>query len=295
VIRIGGRARELLILLAVLAALALAALGAQQVFFPRRAPAPDLPAKIDEALGPVLASEVRLSQRVIDDPRVTEGFAAMFERLVPAMSGAGAKPQLLVVDAPEINAYTLPGGVVVVDSGLARALDSAAEMAAVIAHELGHVANRDPLSLLARQLGMATIAAAVTGGQGSALFSTMVQTMVNVRYGREAEDRADAFAVDLLGRASIEPSAFADALARIKEAGPKYPDLLKYIDPHSPIDERIDAAEAQARQWDGRPRKLGVDWRLLLEALPGEPIPDQPIPDELVPDEPVRESPDLRV
>jgi predicted Zn-dependent protease len=276
VIRIGGRARELLILLAVLAALALAALGAQQLFFPRRSEPTDLPARIDEALGPVLASEVRLSQRVISDPRVTEGFAVIFERLVSALPAGSAKPQLLVVDSPEINAYTLPGGVVVVDSGLARALDSATEMAAVIGHELGHVANRDPLSLLARQLGMATIAAAVTGGQGSALFSTMVQTMVNVRYGREAEDRADAFAVDLLGRASIEPSAFADALVRIKEAGPKYPDLLKYIDPHSPIDERIAAAEERARQWDGRPRKLGVDWRRLIEALPGEPVLEAP-------------------
>jgi predicted Zn-dependent protease len=173
-----------------------------------------------------------------------------------------------VIDSPEINAFTLPGRVICVDTGLIREMKSAEELAAVLGHELGHVANRDPLTLLARHMGMSALAAAVTGGQGAALLSSMAQTLVNVHYGREAEDRADAYSVHLLARAGIPPDSFSRALALIGEAAPKRPGALAYIDPHSPLDRRIARAGEQARQEQFSPRELPVDWKSLLKALP---------------------------
>ena len=140
-------------------------------------------------------------------------------------------------------------------------------MAAVLGHELGHVVNRDPLALLARELGVAAIPGAVSGGQGGALLSNMVQTIVNMHYGREAEDRADVFSVDLLARAGI-PRFFRQGPGAIGATAPGRPDLMKYLDPHSPLDRRMARAKEQARRRRCRARALGVQWRKLVEALP---------------------------
>jgi Zn-dependent protease with chaperone function len=261
-------ARELGVITLVLVLLAGAALVATRLLFPRPLVSPDIARSLDDALGPLMSSQVRATRKVVDAGPVVEGFQAIMARLEPALPGPPLTVEVIVIDSPEINAFTLPGRVICVDTGLIRQLHTAEEMAAVLGHELGHVVNKDPLNLLARQLGMAAIAGALTGGPGATLLSDMVRTMVDVHYGREAEDRADAFSVDLLARASLPPTSFAKALELIGKASPRQPGLLKYLDPHSPLDRRIETVSEQARREHVRPRALPVQWKKLVEALP---------------------------
>jgi predicted Zn-dependent protease len=128
--------------------------------------------------------------------------------------------------------------------------------------------SRDPLNALIRRLGVAALLGAVSGGRGGGLLTNMAQTMVDMRYGRDAEDRADAFSVALLARAGIAPESFAQALQHIRDSAPREPELLKYLDPHSPIDQRIERARALARRQTVSPRSLGIDWGALVKALP---------------------------
>jgi predicted Zn-dependent protease len=177
--------------------------------------------------------------------------------------------QVIILQSREINAFALPGDTICVNTGLIRELHSAEEMAGVLGHELSHAVNRDPLTLLSRRLGIAALINVMSGGQGGTILSDAAQTLVDVHYGREAEDRADDFSVTLLARAGIPPDSFADALERIRDADPKELGLLKYIDPHSPIDQRISKARDLARRQAFTPRPLGVDWDALVQALPG--------------------------
>jgi predicted Zn-dependent protease len=209
---------------------------------------------------------------VVGEREVSDAFSVIMGRLLLAITltveDRKVAVDVLVINSPEINAFTLPGRLICVDTGLIRQMKSAEEMAAVLGHELSHVVHRDPLLLLVRQIGMATLASVLTGGQGAAVLERIVQTMVNVHYGREAEDRADAFSVHLLARAGIPPDAFAAALARIRDSVRKEPGLLKYIDPHSPIDRRIEKAREQAGQEQAVPHELPVDWKKMILLLP---------------------------
>ena len=270
--------REIGIILAAAVVLGAGAFAAQRLLVPRNPVHSDIAQGLDESLGSLMRNQVRATQKVIEVPRVSKGFAVITKRLTDAIPGPAAgegSPQprsfeVIVLESPEINAFTLPGGTVCVDTGLIRELHSAEEMAGVLGHELSHAVNRDPLTLLARRIGMAALFNAVSGGQAGAILANMAQTMVGVQYGREAEDRADAFSVRLLARAGIAPDSFAEALERIKDSGPKDPGLLKYLDPHSPIDERITRARELSRSQDFTPRRLGVDWSALVAALPGK-------------------------
>ncbi len=262
---------EIAILAAVVVALGAAAYAAQKFLLPPRALTTDITKSMDEALGPLILRQVEFSQSVLSDPSVTKAFAAIMGRLRLALDQlAPGSPniKIVVIDSPTINAFTLPGGIICVYTGLMRNLDSAEQMAGVLGHELSHAAHRDPLALLARQVGVAALAGVLTGGRGGDLARTLAQTLVNVHYGREAEDRADAFSVQLLARSDIDPSAFARALERIKKSEPKDPRLLQWIDSHSPIDERIQRAREQAATLSVSARRIGVNWPALIKRLP---------------------------
>jgi len=86
---------------------------------------------------------------------------------------------------------------------------------------------------------------------------------VNARDSRRAEDRADSFAVDLLASAGLDPSSFAAALGRIRDAAPRNSPLLQYFDPHSPVDQRILQAAERAKRASARDRKAAVEVRAL--------------------------------
>jgi predicted Zn-dependent protease len=236
---------------------------------PRQAVSPDIAKQLDESLGSLMQGQIRATQKVVDDPRVTADFMVIVERLRGALPEPRSSFQVIVLQSREINAFTLPGDTICVDTGLIRALRSADEMAGVLGHELSHAVNHDPLTLLARRVGMAALLNAVSGGQAGTILANTAQTMVDVHYGREAEDRADAFSVSLLARAGIPPDSFGDALQRIRDSDPKEPGLMKYLDPHSPIDQRISRARDLAGRQTFAPRPLDLDWTELVKALPG--------------------------
>jgi len=267
---------ELAILLGAAAVLALAAFFLQRLVFRHDLPTPEIARSMDAALGPIILRQVELTEHVLDDQTVDSAFTAIMDRLQPALrqlAPDAPKVKIVVIDSPQVNAFALPGGIVCVYTGLIRAVASADQMAGILAHELSHVSSRDPLALLARQVGMAALAGLLTGGQGEGLPQTLARTLVNVHYGREAEDRADEFAVRLLAAASVDPAAFAGGLVSIRKASPKNPSLLRWIDTHSPIDERISRAREQARALSVKARRIGVKWRSVVASLPGEDSP----------------------
>ena len=172
---------------------------------------------------------------------------------------------MVVIDSPVVNAAALPGGIVCVYTGLIRTLETPEEMAAVLAHELAHVERRDAVTGLAREIGMAAIASAVSGG-GETAAQSLLRAAIDLQYSRVAEDRADLRCLELLERAGIDTGAFGDALERIAEVGTRTPDLLRWLDTHTDIDARI--ARARSRSTSATRPPLDVDWQAVRSALP---------------------------
>ena len=260
--------RDILVILAVCVVLAGAALAVQRLLVPRQPDTSGIAANLDRSLGSLVREQVQATQKVLDVEPAQDDLDRILQRLQSALPEPRPDLQVLVVQSPVVNAFTIPGDTIFVDTALIQALDSADELAGVLGHEASHAVNRDPLTMLMRRLGMAALVNAVSGGRGAPMLSDMAQTMIDVRYGREAEDRADAFSVRVLASAGNPHDSFARALERIRDSAPKEPELLKYLDPHSPIDQRTDRARELARRQSFTPRPLRVDWDRLLKSLP---------------------------
>ena len=127
-----------------------------------------------------------------------------------------------VVDSPEVNAFALPGGYVYITRGLMAYLNSEAELAAVLGHEIGHVtarhAVRQQSAAQLTSLGAALGTAFIPGlnNVGGQQLTNMFGSALLSGYGREQELEADKLGAEYLGKAGYDPNAMMDTLRILK-------------------------------------------------------------------------------
>jgi predicted Zn-dependent protease len=172
-----------------------------------------------------------------------EGDAAL--RILSDKLGASAEQaDIRVVEMPVVNAVTLPGGHVLLFSGLLDRANSADEVAGVLAHELGHVDHRDVLTSLVRQLGLSVVLGGLDGNVDG-----YTNALLSARYSREAEAAADGFAIDALDRARISPVATAYLFQRFAKSEDKgrLAGLVAYLASHPASESRRTRFAASAK------------------------------------------------
>ena len=158
----------------------------------------------------------------LDHPALQAYVNAVGQRLAAHSHRPGLKWHFTVVDSPDVNAFALPGGYVYITRGLLAFLNSEAELAGVLGHEIGHVTARHGV----RQQSAATVA---TGGAilGSILLpgmdnqagATLMQTMARAwtaGYGREHELEADRLGAVYLAKAGYDPRAMIEVIEVLK-------------------------------------------------------------------------------
>jgi predicted Zn-dependent protease len=139
-----------------------------------------------------------------------------------------------VLDTPEINAFACPGGTIFITKGLVQTCASEDQLAAVLAHEVGHVAHKDGVNSISKArwtevwTAMGAEAARQYGGVAGNLVTLfegsiddVFKTIVVNGYSRTAEEAADQAAVATLTKAGYDPRALSQVLNKMmaKEKG----------------------------------------------------------------------------
>ncbi len=171
-----------------------------------------------------------------------------------------------VLDNDLVNAFALPGGRVVFFRGLLDEAESPDEVAAVFAHEIGHVVNRDPARGALRSAGSIGVLGLLFGDfAGGTVVLFLVNRLIDATYSQEAEAGADSFAHEALAIASIPPSALADMFERFLEEGEEPDGILAHFMAHPKLGDRIAAARIADGQLTAaiRPSLGDDDWLAL--------------------------------
>jgi predicted Zn-dependent protease len=172
-------------------------------------------------------------------PERRDAIVALFDSLVQR-ARLDARLALRAGGRAGANAFTLPGRTVVMTDELAQIAASDDEIAAVLAHELGHVARRHALRSALQNTGVVVLVAATLGDVASisSLGATLPTTLVELQYSRRFEREADHDAVSLLADAGLDPAALATVLARLEQASPggRAP---AYLSTHPDTGERV--------------------------------------------------------
>jgi predicted Zn-dependent protease len=214
-----------------------------------------------------LETEIGIGERALAELEKThqltqEGVAAQTVADIGARLTQGSRYQYrwYVSDDDEVNAYALPGGIVVVNKGMIEEAASAEELAGVLAHEVQHVEHRHTLQQLISSAGWAAVLAVVLGDV-SAITAIVLHQLGNLRNSRKLEAQADTEGMKALARAGIPLDGMASLFQRLQaqeaKKGDEGPALLSS---HPATRERIADLEQLAATLKCDCRKLGIDW-----------------------------------
>jgi Zn-dependent protease with chaperone function len=223
-------------------------------FFPHWV-APLVPRSWERSFGDALVGD--FGEKFCTGAGGQEALAKLGTRLSPRSEDL----RIRVVSVPIVNAAALPGGTIVIFNQLLKEAKSPDEVAGVLAHEIGHVENRDVTEAMIRHFGFSLIIASVGGTTGG-----NVEMLTTARYSRRAETRADGYAIEALDRAGISPRPTADffeRLARIERAVPMSRSLV-YLASHPLSEERRERFAAAAAGAPVAPSLTSEEWRALV-------------------------------
>lgn len=182
--------------------------------------------------------------------------------------------QFAVLDSPVQNAFAVPGGVIFVSRALVSILDDEAELAAVLAHEVGHVAAKHALKSTQRaQLlqGVGTITAASVGGDKGKKFASAIGDMQAVLFDKgldkEMEFEADLASMETTYRTGYDPSAMIRVLKKLQKLEASSRDKKgSWFSTHPPLSERIVRLQAQLQKYPDYATQASVRGRFAKNA-----------------------------
>jgi predicted Zn-dependent protease len=236
-------------------------------------------------------AEVLKEYTPLADPGLQAYVNNLGQKLAASSHRANLKWTFTVLDSPEVNAFALPGGYVYVTRGIMAYLESEADLAGVVGHEIGHVTARHGAQRATRQqsAGFGVLAATVLGAvveaagvrgatQAASQIGQTVAAGNIARYGREQELQADQLGAEYLARSRYDPGNMVDVIQVLKNqelfaadaakaAGRAPPDAPGWLASHPSSDQRLaDIRSITARlsggaghaawQDDGRERYL---------------------------------------
>jgi predicted Zn-dependent protease len=175
------------------------------------------------------------------------GQAALSALAAKLAEGNPDMPQVSIraYDIPVMNAFAMPGGRIVVTRELIARADASEELAGVIGHEIGHVNYRHSEAQMVRAAGVQILISIATGGGGSDSISSLAGLAAIMRYSREAEAEADAYAVAMLSAARVDPLGLKHFFEKVmveegKSSGGALSKLGTVFSTHPVTTERID-------------------------------------------------------
>lgn len=151
-----------------------------------------------------------------------------------------------ISEDPVLNAFAMPGGVVVVNTGLITATKRPEELAGVLAHEVQHVELRHSLNSLIKNLGLQGVWAMVTGDLGNTVAGQMALQLTTLKFSRDAESQADSKGFDALLAANIDPTGMPEFFATMNKQSSDAP--AAFISTHPLTKDREQSLRDKLKQ-----------------------------------------------
>jgi len=157
-----------------------------------------------------------------------------------------------VLDSDMVNAFAVPGGYVYLTRGLLAMLNNEAEMAGVLAHEIGHVVGRDSAAMMSQQLlsqftMLAGAAGAASGSGDMAAASMQLSQTILLGFSRECENIADEQSVDYMFKAGYDTTRVKDFMRSLSQLGQGFSGPKQYTMTHPFIFDRIERIQAHSK------------------------------------------------
>lgn len=201
--------------------------------------------------------------RELENEKIDSSIGMIGNRLIEGLPKSEFDYRFIVFDSEMINAFTVPGGNILISTGLIGFCESPEELAAVMAHEMGHVEERHVVARLMKELGIEIL----TSGDPYVL-GEVTGMLTSTRFDRKQEEEADLFACQLLEDSKIEPRTLATVFRRLEqETGNELLEHFEIISTHPNFKSRIREVLSYMPEGGFKEKPFAMDWDVVKSGL----------------------------
>jgi Zn-dependent protease with chaperone function len=225
--------------------------------------APLVPQSFERRLGDAAEVQIKtiFGNKTCNDVAGQKAFEKLLRSLRQAAGlDTAVEPEVLSTSVP--NALALPGGKVILFSGLLAKANNPDEIAGVLAHEFGHLKHRDNMRNLIHDSGTAFLVGLLFGdvtGAGALVFAS--RTLVTSSYSREVEQGADTFSMEVMQKLGRSPKPMGELLFRV--TGKQGDSELSILASHPLTEDRLKRMSEADRPPTGPPLLTPGEWTAL--------------------------------
>ncbi|OZG74512.1 hypothetical protein BTA51_05795 [Hahella sp. CCB-MM4] len=190
-----------------------------------------------------LSKRIENSRYLYKNPEIQNYLNQLAERLVGGLQVGDLKLDIQIIENPDYNAFALANGHIYIHTGLLSLVDTEAELAAVLAHEIGHVVHRDATRAADQRQNAANIYAGFSALPLINIFGGLHMAGSISGYSRDLERDADHYAVGQLDYAGYNLAEGAEIFAKLSNAtqGTGENDTPYFFSTHPRMKERVES------------------------------------------------------
>jgi Zn-dependent protease with chaperone function len=207
-----------------------------------------IPVEWEQELGETAFEEIKRTSSLVTDEEALALLEKMVDPLIQAIDDSRYPFHLHIVRNESVNAFALPGGIIVVHTGLLEKSKRPEEVLGVLAHEIAHVTRRHGLRRALNAVGTHVLLGAVLGGGGG--LAEAGAGLVTLNFSRDQESEADQVGWDYLVAAGIDPRGLADFFNIVGDHEDL--EIPEFLSTHPASDER---SKTLLLLWDAVPDK----------------------------------------
>jgi predicted Zn-dependent protease len=226
-------------------------------------------------MGQESAQQVAQSMGLVEDAELQQYVSRIGKALAAESERPGLPWSFAVVDDPVPNAFALPGGFIFVTRGMMNVMNSEAELASVLGHEIGHVTARHSVAQMSQAqlanlgLGLGSILAPEVAQQYGQIASAGLQ-MLFLKYGRDDERQADELGFRYALQENYDVSQMANVFATLQRlSGEQESATPAWMSTHPDPGERVETAQQRAAALQTPQANAVVDRTEYLQQVDG--------------------------
>lgn len=226
-----------------------------------------VPVSWENQLGEMVFTQAAAGKRMINDDKIMADLEKMTSPLIEAIDNERYDFRFHIIEEPTLNAFAIPGGHVVLHSGLILRADSSEEVIGVVAHEIAHVTGQHSLRQMISSTGVVLIVQAFFGDMEGilALITQKSAFLLMQKFSRDHEREADEVGFAYLEKARINPEGMITFFEKLKDEhknAQALDETLNFLSTHPTTSNRIEflrnKLESSKKQADYL--RLGVDF-----------------------------------
>lgn len=196
--------------------------------------------KVEEKLGELFWDSFKVSEKENTNTYVAKAIDSIVNTICIENKIDKNTIKVHILNQDEINAFALPDGHLVINSGLILASANPEELSGVICHEIAHIQLNHVMKKLIKEVGLSVLISLTTDNRGTEIIKETATVLSSSAFDRSLEKEADIKAVDYLINAKINPESFANFMYILSEDEDDTTDYLWWASTHPNLKERAE-------------------------------------------------------